>query len=212
MHSVCRVGYICFFALNVNLYWNAQNRTKIQLTLLKNIFTLFFCNCKPDILTENFWIYRKELWNCNCSAISNNLANTVGVAAGTKPSHHLNSLQSDSSFYRQVCWHAVCLFRIKYDGNLCLRTEELNLHCAVISARCLACRLDSWRMGWANTGYGPTSWDTGISYHHKGIFAGTSQPLCLCLKMASFAIEWKRCRTISCRHGWNQNTSGNLYE
>jgi len=70
----------------------------------------------------------------------------VGVAAGTKPSHHLSFLRSDTSFYRRVCRHAVCLFSRKYSGNLCRRTEELNLHCAVIGARCRACRLDSRHM------------------------------------------------------------------
>jgi len=70
----------------------------------------------------------------------------VGVAAGTKPSHHLNFQRSNNSFYSRVCRHAVCLFCIKYGSNLCLCTEELNLHCAVISARCWVCRLDNLRM------------------------------------------------------------------
>jgi len=122
---------------------------------------------------------------------------------GSKTDPHLNFLCSDTSFYRRMCRYAVCLSCIKYGGNLCRHTEELNLHCAIISARYVG-GVDSVVNAWTSQSrLRLMQWDRGNSVHHKGasavatVYAETFQPLCLCLKMADFAIGWKLCRTVS---------------
>ena len=98
------------FAFNLNLYWNAQNRTKISLT---------FVTVNPDILAENFCIYRKELRESNCYAISNNLANTLYTCNGNKINFQEFVLRKFilskfkviclwSGYYYMRCWWQCC--------------------------------------------------------------------------------------------------------